>query len=109
MKRATALVLAAVVIGGAVIAYGMAGRRGSLMRELAGSTPERTFAARTAIRTEYHECTTLSANGSGTVPRESCAEPRVGPLKPRALDARAGERRSGQPAGVGAVDGDLVG
>jgi CHAT domain-containing protein len=88
MKRAIVLVLAAAVIGGAVIAYGMAGRRGSLMRQLARSTPERTFAARTSIDAEYHKCERAPAKVRGeTVPRESCAKPGKVPLKPRALES----------------------
>lgn len=87
MKRAMFLVLAAALIGGAVLACGMAGRRGSLMRQLARSTPERTFAARTSIDTEYHDCERSPAKGDEIVPRESCADPREGPLKPRALEA----------------------
>jgi CHAT domain-containing protein len=87
MKRALLLVLAAVLIGGAVLAYGMAGRRGSLMAQLARSTPERTFAARTSIEAEYHKCTLLPAKADEIVPREDCAVPGEAPLKPRTLEA----------------------
>jgi CHAT domain-containing protein len=87
MKRALLLVLTAVLIGGAVIAYGMAGRRGSLMAQLARSTPERTFAARTSIEAEYHKCTLLPAKADEIVPREDCAVPGEAPLKPRTLEA----------------------
>lgn len=86
MKRAIVLVFAAVLIGVAVFGHALASPRGSLMRQLARSTPERTFAARTSIDAEYHECT-LPANADDLVPREGCAEPGEAPLKPRALRA----------------------
>lgn len=89
MKRAIVLVLAVVLIGGAVIGRGLAAGHGSLMRQLARSTPERTFAARLSIPTEYRACLARPANSVATAPVETCASDE----EPRNL--RAFERAGG--------------
>lgn len=88
MKRTTALVLIAVLIGSAVFGYWTIGSRRSLMRQLGRSTPERTFAARLSMPTEHHACRQLPANGNETVRREQCAKlQNEAPLPPRVLTA----------------------
>jgi CHAT domain-containing protein len=88
MRRNVFLVggLAAVLLGGVVInqVFGSGSRREPL-QQLTRMRPERPFAPRLSIPTTFHACTTLPADGTGTVPREKCGISDEGSLPLRAL------------------------
>ncbi|HEU0302248.1 MAG TPA: CHAT domain-containing protein [Longimicrobium sp.] len=72
MKRFVPVLLAALVIVTAIVAS-LAFARRDPMRQLERATPERAFAPRLSVDTEYHGCTLELAREGNTLPRERCA------------------------------------
>lgn len=90
MKNRTVLLILPLVLTATVIGVALASRSPQgLMRQLERSTPERTFAARLSISTEYSRCTQHRPRGGETIPREECADAGEGPLSLRELRAAA--------------------
>lgn len=89
-KRIALLILPPLVLTATVIGVALASRSPQgLMRQLERSTPERTFAARLSIDTEYSRCTAQPPKGGETLRPEECAGAGEGPLSQRELMAAA--------------------
>jgi CHAT domain-containing protein len=83
MPRKYLLLLAAAMLCAAAAAgWARTTRHVPVLERLERARPERTFAPRLSIDTEYRPCKTLGAHPDSTVPRERCgtdAEPGVDP------------------------------
>ncbi|HEX2078072.1 MAG TPA: CHAT domain-containing protein, partial [Longimicrobium sp.] len=90
MRRYVVLALVAALLCAAAISRSLPASHGNPVRRLARATPERVFAPRLSIPTEYRRCTPLPAHGDETVPRERCEASEETPLELAAL-ASAGE------------------
>jgi CHAT domain-containing protein len=95
MNRNALLLLAAALL--CVLAVGRSlgsASRADPLRELVRVQPERAFAPRLSIDTEYRPCTSLPAPENGTVPQAACGPGRD---VPRAADALAAAGESSDP------------
>ncbi|MFL5386147.1 MAG: CHAT domain-containing protein [Longimicrobiaceae bacterium] len=95
MKRHISLVLVLGLFGAVAVGRSRPGvARANPLRELANARVGRAFAPRLSIPTEYRPCTPLTAQGDGTVSRETCGEDEDAALD---VDAFASDAESTDP------------